>query len=115
MWEYMVANKGSNVFDYGGNKVYVNAGRVGKPLEGDAAREKGVRKIARLLIEQNGGDGPSVKKRIDTKYPTGVVCWKGEDGLWKKVAEWKTAEGKVRLMSDAAAFQAQFDKLMGIE
>ena len=66
-----------------------------------------------MLIEQNGGGGPQIKKRIDAKYKVGIVWWKGDDNKWNKVAEWKDEQGKMVLMPGAVQLQGPFDGLMG--
>ena len=112
MWKYMVDKKGQHTHEYKGTTIYVNAPTCMQDPDG-AAKDKAVRKMVRVLIEQNGGDGPTVKKRIDAKYKVGIVWWKGDDNKWNKVAEWKKEEAKMILMPGASQLQGPFDVLMG--
>ena len=45
--------------------------------------------VVRTLIEQNGGDGKTVKKNIDTAYKKGIVWFNDE-----RVAEWEDGDMK---------------------
>ena len=74
----------------------------------DAAREKGVRKVVRALIEARGGNGAEVKKDLDASYRKGVVFYRDV-----RVAEWVPAEGRMKLMGEACQLQAAYDILMG--
>ena len=113
MWKYMVDQKGHHYHEHQGGTIYVNAPTDSSKDPDDAAREKAVRKVVRVLIEHNNGNGAEIKKRIEAKYKAGIVRWKADDNKWKKVAEWKPEEGKMELMAEAAALQAPFDVLMG--
>eukprot|EP00973_Karenia_brevis_P087072 12074763-Karenia_brevis.AAC.1 len=64
----MKDNAGEHRHEYQGRRVYV---QVNKPHV-DQARERAVRKVVRVLIEKNGGDGAAVKKRIDALYKSGA-------------------------------------------
>eukprot|EP00973_Karenia_brevis_P016521 2262675-Karenia_brevis.AAC.1 len=58
---------GEHQHEYQGRRVYV---QLNKPKV-DQARERAVRKVVRVLIEKNGGEGAVVKKRIDALYKSG--------------------------------------------
>ena len=74
LWKYMKTNKGEHTLHYEGNRIYVAAG-----VPEDEKKERAVRKVVRLLIENNGGNGEQIKKKIDAKYRWGAVWWQGED------------------------------------
>ena len=78
------------------------------------ARERAVGKLVRVFIEQHEGDAASVQKRLDAKYKSGIVFWKGDDGKWKQVAEWQAEDRKMMLLADAVVLHPQYDKLMGL-
>jgi hypothetical protein len=95
MWKYMTENKGRHQHQYEGKKghakIYCNVDSAeGGYKSGDPAmmKNRAMKKVVRTIIEANGGDGPSVKKTMDTSYPKGVVWWKDE-----RVAEWTENEG----------------------
>ena len=70
-----------------------------------AQKDKAVRQVVPVMIEQNGGDGGSVKPQLDSGYPRGLVWLKDA-----RVAEW--TNGHLRLMGAAGAYQEAFDHLM---
>ena len=57
MWKYMVDQKGHRYHERQGGTIYVNAPTDSSKDPDDAAREKAVRKVVRVLIEHNGGNG----------------------------------------------------------
>lgn len=105
MWEFMINNRGKLQYDVMGVKVDANPDSSHDP---SLAKSEGIRKVVRMIIEEGGGDGPTVKKDIVSNYGKGKVWWKGE-----KVAEWDEAAGTMRLLGDAVAYQTKYDKLMG--
>ena len=107
MWEFLANNKGKLQYDAMGTKVYANPDSTHDP---NPDKSKAIRKVVRMIIEANGGDGQVVKKDIITNYGSGKVWWKDV-----KVAEWDNATMKIKLLGAAAEYQQQFNKLMGIE
>ena len=102
MWKYMTERAGKHQHDYKAGKVYCN---VDGPAESsDAERERAVRKVVRVIIESNGGDGQAVKKDIETNYKREIVWWKDQ-----RAAEWK--EGRMVLMGAAAGYLEAFEAL----
>ena len=110
MWEFLVANKGNHCHYFGGQRIYMKAG--GRVPKEEEIKDKAVRKVVRALIEHANGDGETIKKRIDAKYPWGAVWWQLESGQWQKVAQWNATDQKMKLMGHALPLQAAFDKLM---
>ena len=107
MWKYMTDHAGNHNHPYAGTTIYCNVDAAGENKPGDADRVKAVRKIVRLIIEKNGGNGNEVKKKIDTRYNRGIVWWKDE-----RVAEWNALEGKMHLKGWAMQHEDAFAKLM---
>ena len=84
------------VGEKGHSSVYYNVDASAKgSLDGNQDKERAVKKVVRVIIEANGGDGATLKKEIETNYPRGTVLWKGE-----RVAEWTEdkAIGLMKLM-----------------
>ena len=73
MCSYMKEFAGAHQHDFNSTKVYCNADGPAKGTDEDIAREKAVRKVVRVIIEANGGDGKTIKKdsptRSDGKHP----------------------------------------------
>ena len=112
LWRYMVGKKGNHTYSYNGQKIYIRVGGGGDGTTEEEMREKAVRKAVRALIEREGGDGATVKQRIDAKYRIGAVwCQKG-DGRWEKVAEWDAEGRKMTMMGTAVPLQATVDKFL---
>ncbi|CAK0905463.1 unnamed protein product, partial [Prorocentrum cordatum] len=91
-----------------GKRVYCNVGskRQDQSLE-EVGRGKAARKVARTIIEANGGGGgDSIKRDIDANFKKGIAWWKE-----KRVAVW--TDGQMKLFGDAAAHQGKFDELHG--
>ena len=107
MWEYMVANKGKLKHTVGDQIIFANTDSLHDP---DPGKSKAVKKVVRLLIEKHGGDGPTVKKQMQTNYNKGLVGWKGE-----VVAEWNEETREMKLMGEVAAWQGEYRKMMGEE
>lgn len=103
MWKYMTKHAGNHVHEYFGNNIYTN---VDSPTGGDQ-RERAVRKVVRVIIEQNGNNGKEIKKDIDTDYVKGIVWWKDE-----RVAEWDEGQCKMELKGDVKEYAEQFKTLM---
>ena len=78
------------------------------PKSEDEMKAKAVRKLVRTVIQENGGDGKDVKKRIDTNYPKGIVWFKDA-----RIAEWK--DGRMVFKDAGKDFKEAFEKLMGQE
>ena len=78
----------------------------------DEKKERAVRKVVRLLIENNEGNGEQIKKKIDAKYRWGAVWWQGEDDKWQKVAQWNTSDERMTLMGVLGELGDSFNKLM---
>ena len=70
-------------------------------------REKAVRKLVRVIIEKNGGNGAEVKADIDTNYPRGIVWWKDQ-----RVGQWDNTEQRMVLKGAAVDYQSTFTDLM---
>ena len=103
MWKFMTANAGKHKHDYKGKAIYCNAEGASDPST--AAQEKAVRKLVRVIIEANGGNGAIVKEDIETNYKRGIVWWKDE-----RVGEWK--QDHMELMGAAAAYTEAFQALL---
>ena len=80
---------------------------MGHNAQTDSKREKSVRKIVRLLIEHNGGNGEQVKKELDISYRTGYV-WKGDEML----ADCDEKAQNMNLAGEAANYAAEFHEMM---
>ena len=104
MWAFMAENVGKHKHEFEGNRIYVD---VVDKNQKDWKREKAVRKIVRLIIEHNGGNGEQVKKELDISYRKGHV-WKGDTQL----AEWDKEEEKMKLMNEAMNYSSEFSALM---
>ena len=105
--DFMVQNRGMLQFDACGTKVYASPDSTHDPAPN---RTKAVRKVVRMLIERNGGDGNAVKKDIATNYAKGKVWWKD-----CKFAEWDEKADKMMLVGEGTEYQEDYDKLMGHE
>ena len=103
MWKFMTANAGKHKHDYKGKAIYCNAD--GPSDASAAAQERAIRKVVRVIIEANGGNGAIIKKDIDTNYKRGIVWWKDE-----RVAEWK--QDHMELMGAAAAYTEAFQAML---
>eukprot|EP00973_Karenia_brevis_P008126 1100247-Karenia_brevis.AAC.1 len=57
----------------------------GSKSDEDKSREFATRKVVRVIIEQNGGDGARIKKeqKLHANYAKGRVVWNGA-----RVATW---------------------------
>ena len=73
----------------------------------DEAKVKAMRKVVRIVIEKNGGDGMEVKKRLETKYGKGRVWWKDE-----RIATWDGKKGEMILKGWAKQHEQEFLQLM---
>ena len=60
MWNYMTKFVGAHQHDFNSTKVYCNADGPARGSEEGVAREKAARKVVRVIIESNGGDGQAV-------------------------------------------------------
>jgi hypothetical protein len=107
MWDFLKEHRGTLNFDVNGTTVYANPDSMHNPFPD---KTKAVRKLVRLLIEQNGGDGAKVKKDIVTNYTKGKVWWKDS-----KFAEWDEKAGEMKLVGAGADYEAAFALLMGRE
>jgi hypothetical protein len=78
----------------------------GDPL---TMKDHAMKKVVRAIIEANGGDGPSVKRTMDTNYHKGIVWWKDE-----RVAEWTENEGigYLKLLGYMLQHEATFKALL---
>ena len=107
----MTKNAGHHKHNFKGTPVYCNVdgrhNQAGEDEDKDKGKVRAIRKVVRVIIEQNGGDGPSVKKDIDANYPRGIVWWKNE-----RVAEWSAPVGKMSLMGWAKQHEDAFAHLM---
>lgn len=107
MWKYLSANRGNHSHDVLGTTVHVRAS-ASKPLDGeDADREWAVKKIVRVLIEANGGDGKKIKPNIKTDYRKGRVWYNIGDDNWQKVAEWQ--DGRMGLAGCMTQHKQAYD------
>ena len=107
MWDFMMTNRGKLQYDAMGAKIYANPDSM---YDQTPDKSKAIRKVVRLIIEANGGDGHVVKKDIITKYGKGKVYYKKIP-----VAVWDEPTGKIQLLGEAAAYQNAYNKLMGAE
>ena len=111
MWEYLTRNKGQHEYQHHGRRLYIRAG-VERGSTDDEKKQKAVRKVVRALIERHGGDGKTVKPRIDAKYAMGAVWWKSDDGKWEKVAEWIPHDQKISMLGTAETLQKTVDEFL---
>ena len=94
MWDFLVANKGALSYSFRGTTVHARPDRKTYEEEGEAKKNKNVSKLVRILIENHGGDGATLKQtRLSAKYPQGIVRWKGDDDKWETVGEWRARSG----------------------
>jgi hypothetical protein len=113
MWAFMVNNKGRHNYTYEGRRIYVRAGAGGGDGNNEEdLKERAVRKSVRAMIEREGGDGNSVKQRIDAKYRQGRIWWKHADSKWELVAQWNAADKKMEMMGSMSSLQGDVDKLL---
>jgi hypothetical protein len=73
-------------------------------------KSKAIRKVVRLIIATNCGDGQAVKKHSCEVGQRHKVLRKEDP-----VAEWNEATGKMKLLGAATAYQDKYNKLMGTE
>eukprot|EP00959_Pyramimonas_sp_CCMP1952_P092755 1941004-Pyramimonas_sp.AAC.1 len=66
----------------------------------DPGKTKVARKVARVIIENAGGDGGETNKHIGTNHTQGVVWWKDS-----RIADWDVRQGKMQLMGATTEFQ----------
>lgn len=66
-----------------------------------------MRKVVRIVIEKNGGDGKEVKKHLQAKYGKGRVWYKDE-----KIATWDETKGEIILEGWAKQHEQEFLQLM---
>jgi hypothetical protein len=78
MWKYMKANAGNHKHSFNEKSIYANVDINLKETSADETKVKAMRKVVRIVIEKNGGDGKEVKKHLETKYGKGRVWWKDE-------------------------------------
>lgn len=78
MWKYMVANAGSHRHIFKEKSVSANVDNKLKGSSAYGAKTKAMRKVVRIIIGKNGGDGNEVKKHMETRYGKGRVLWKDE-------------------------------------
>ena len=107
MWDYVDINWGKLQYEAMGTKIYAIPDSMYDP---NPNKTKAIRKVVRLIIEENGGDGQAVKKDIVARYGKGKVLWKEDP-----VAEWNEATGQMKLLGAATAYQDKYNKLMGTE
>ena len=107
MWDYVDINWGKLQYEAMGTKIYANPDSMYDP---NPNKNNAIRKVVRLIIEENGGDGQAVKKDIVSRYGKGKVLWKEDP-----VAEWNEATGQMKLLGAATAYQDKYNKLMGTE
>ena len=107
MWKYMVDNKGKHRHPFGHTTICVNAHGRRDGNDEDEDRKKAVRKTVRVIIEQNGGDGQAIKKKIDTDYDKGIVRWND-----LRVGQWDSKEKRMILKGAAEPYQQAFEELM---
>ena len=114
MWNHMTKNAGHHKHNFKGTPVYCNVdgrhNQAGEDEDKDKGKVRAIRKVVRVIIEQNGGDGPSVKKDIDANYPRGFVLFREE-----RVAEWNEKESKMILKGSGMQYESEFKKLLGLE
>ena len=103
----MTDNAGQHKHSFNGRAIYANADGGKDRSDEDKKKEKAVRKIVRVIIEENGGEGTVVKTNIDTNYHRGIVWWYDA-----RVAAWDTMEQRMVLKGASAPYQAKFDELM---
>ena len=104
MWKYMMDNSGNHKHLFGSTHIYCNADSVGAQ-EDQRKRERGVRKVVRMLIEQNGGNGEAVKQYVETDYRRGVVWFKDQ-----RVAEWR--DNQMHMVGEAVKWSAALQALL---
>jgi hypothetical protein len=105
MWNYMSHNRGEHQHKYQDDTIFCN---VDSQAGGDtekAAMEKAVRKVVRTIIEKSGGDGPAIKKLIETDYRRGIVWYREVH-----VAEWH--DGSMGLLGEMQQFADHFTALL---
>ena len=73
----------------------------------DPGKTKAVRKMVRLIIEKQGGEGITVKKDIVADYKRGQVEYKKEC-----VAEWDKDTKTMKLSGSLAQHREEYDKMM---
>jgi hypothetical protein len=105
MWDFMITNRGKLKYEVMGVSIYANPDSMHDPTPD---KSKAIRKVVRLIIESNGGDGQTVKKDIITKFGKGKVYYKKVP-----VAAWDELTGKIKLLGEASAYQDAYNKLMG--
>ena len=101
MWKYMSTKAGKHQHKYADKTIYCNVD--GRRDEVSAARERAVRKVVRVIIESNGGNGSEAKKSIETDYKKGIVWFYDA-----RVAEWRY--GEMVLLWDVQAYAENFKK-----
>ena len=94
MLSFMVANRGGLWYVIAGKDVYANTDRM---HDSHPDKTKAIRKILRLIIEKEGGDGKTIKKNIITDYWKGKVWYKDQ-----RVAEWYDSAKIMKLSGTVA-------------
>jgi len=105
----MVKNKGKLEYKALGNTIYA---KVHWTHDDNPFKTKSIRKMVRVILEKQGGDGKKVKEEMmkGTSYPRGRVYFRGE-----RVAEWDEAAGALILKGSGQEYEAAWKKYMGSE
>ena len=107
MWKDMKANAGNHRHSFKNKSVFVNVDMNLIESTADQAKVKAMRKVVRIVIEKNGGDGKEVKKHMEAKYGKGRIWWKEE-----RIAAWDEDKGKMILEGWAKQHEQEFIQLM---
>lgn len=99
-----MANRGKLQYEVAGRKVYANPDAMHDPYPD---KTKAFRKMVRMIIEKEGGDGATIKKDISTIYCKGKVWFKDN-----QVAEWDDRTKTMKLSGVVACHQKEYDDMM---
>ena len=104
MWDYMGKHAGKHVHELLGQQVFVNVYNMDGTID---PKQRAMNKVVRVIVEQNGGDGKTIKRSIEKNKASGEIWWQNE-----QVAKWDEVKNEMELMGAALQYQDAFRKLI---